>query len=152
MWHPLLSIPTYDRDESLMTKNPAHAHSLWKQPTPFPFHSPSLTSSPTDTHLLNSKRLQGLTIRVARSSSSLSQADPLTLSPRPPILWLPSERRQPSPGSPVASSLPSPFLSYCPHSHLDSCCEILPTWSQEPTNRLALGLPAQGQFLCLFTV
>ena len=81
-----------ERDKNLKTKEPACtlpqgsslAHSL----------SPLLpsTSLPRGTCLLNS-----------RSSNSLSQASPLTLSPRPPFLSLPSELRQLSLGSFVAS-------------------------------------------------
>ena len=47
-------------------------------------------------------------------AGSSSQANPLNLSPKPPLLQLPSELRQPHLSYPVASSMLGPSLSYCP--------------------------------------
>ena len=55
----------------------------------------------------------GTDLLKSNAMDSLSQANPLNLSPRPPFFWLPTELRHPSPGSPVASSLLSPSLFHC---------------------------------------
>lgn len=67
------------------------------------FHFPS--SSPTGTHLLNSRRLE---TRGAMGSGSSSWAKLPNLFPRPPFLRL-SEPKQPSPGR---VSLLLPLLSF----------------------------------------
>lgn len=65
-------------------------------------------------HPLTSKGSHETSTRGATDSSRWSHANPLNLSPWSPFLWLPSEPRQPSWGSPGASSMLSPSLFHCP--------------------------------------
>ena len=95
-------IPACKGDKSLKTKEPVSLLSFWGAAHPFPFPSP--TSFLTNRRLLNSKAMGSRQLVPGWSPEPVPQI---------PFFWLPSELRQPSLGSPVASPMLSLSLFHC---------------------------------------